>query len=65
MQRKSAEKELLMEIARGQFGSAEVPWSHLCRLQRQIVILRHLPSFSPAAMAVGLAERRQKYQHQA
>ena len=31
MQRKNAEKDLLMEIARGQVGSTEVPWSHLCR----------------------------------
>ncbi|XP_070192500.1 trichohyalin-like isoform X3 [Littorina saxatilis] len=64
MQRKAGEKDLLLALTRGQADGSSAPWSLLCRLQRQLIILRDLTRFLPAALAVGLAERLQTYQHQ-
>ncbi|KAL8585443.1 hypothetical protein ACOMHN_024604 [Nucella lapillus] len=69
MQRRVWEKEWLLGVSRGQEegdgggGRSGAPWWELCRLQRQLVILRGQHSVAPAAVAVGLAERPQKYQH--
>ncbi|XP_076469710.1 uncharacterized protein LOC143300038 [Babylonia areolata] len=66
LQRKAAERDWLMAVSRGgQEDGSSAPWQELCRLQRQLVILRGLHPVFPVAVAVGLAERLQKYQHHA